>query len=82
MDSTLTNGRATAHTSLIEQRREQERVDANRELSQEMQRSLQEMIRQYAQRGIWGKGHVVFTVEDGEIRVVDDGFFRTRKRRR
>lgn len=73
MESTLTNGARSNHTSPIEQRREQERVDANRELSLQAVRSLQELIKRVTDRKDWyGKAHISLTIEAGRITQVNE----------
>lgn len=62
---------------------DQKRIDANREMSLQAQRVLQEMLRRVTEsRGWWGKVLLTVTVEDGEIKQLDETSNRTHRRRR
>lgn len=71
-----------AHNSQ-EERREQDRVDANREMSVQAQRSINEILKTATQRRGWyGKVQVIVTVEDGTATMIDETSNRTHRRRR
>jgi hypothetical protein len=61
--------------------RSQSRTDVNREMSLEAQRALSDRLREVlAQPCWWGKIHLTVSVEDSEIKLIEEGCCRTRRR--